>query len=169
MSFMIIEWKVWAAIVTVLFSPISPSPSVRETIQRVSYRHLAKEKDKIVIQFWGRVKFRWNLNGAVFWWTQNKAELNVHRVKNWSHCRVDPESCCLGNYKVSIYVEHCVQKPLLWNSAPGLEIKLVSLCQGDLDPPGKSGCFVLQIYFKTAKFLMSMILDNKNSQWVRIQ
>lgn len=128
-----------------------------------------QRKDKIVIQFWGRVKFRWNLNGAVFWWTQNKAELNVHRVKNWSHCRVDPESCCLGNYKVSIYVEHCVQKPLLWNSAPGLEIKLVSLCQGDLDPPGKSGCFVLQIYFKTAKFLMSMILDNKNSQWVRIQ
>lgn len=55
---------------------------------------------------------------------------------------VDPGSCCLGNYKVNIYVECCVQKPSS-ESVPGLEIKPASLCQGDLDPPGKSGMFIL--------------------------
>lgn len=112
MSFMIMEWKVWAAIVTILFSPIRGKHtvwqsqtfwlvSVRETIQRVPYRHLTKEKDKIVIQFWARVKFRWNLNESVFWWAQNKAELNVHRVKIWSHCKVDPESVVLETTKLA--------------------------------------------------------------------
>lgn len=85
--------------------------------------------------------------------------------------KVDPGSCWLGNYKVNIYVECCVQKfwLLIWSSG------LV----------GNQACFLasrwlrssrqewdvsfLLMYVRTAKFLIFMILDNKASQWVRIQ
>lgn len=101
-----------------------------------------------IIGFGGKVKFRWNLNEAVFLWAQNKAELCVMESKSGVDFKVDPKSCCLGNYKVNIYEECCAQKPLIWSSAsaPCLEIKPASLCQGDLDPPCKSGMFLSYWY-----------------------
>ena len=66
---------------------------------------------------------------------------------------VDPGSCCLGNYKVHNYVERCVQKPLRWASVPRSEIEPASVCQGDLDPSGRSGMFHSYWYmFKQQSF-----------------
>lgn len=56
----------------------------RETKNRYHISILPKEKIGIVMEFGGRVEFRWNLNEAVFWWSQNKVELCVNGVNIWS-------------------------------------------------------------------------------------
>lgn len=54
--------------------------------------------------------------------------------------------------KFSINVEGCVQKPLKWSSAHGLETKAACSCGGDSDPPGREECFILTDDFMQQHF-----------------
>lgn len=46
---------------------------------------------------------------------------------------MDPGSYLLGNYKINIVTKLCVQKPINYRPALGLEYEAGSLCQND--PP----------------------------------
>lgn len=85
--------------------------------------HQTKEKI-IIIGLWRKVEVRWNFN-----------EIEFDRLKGTQSCMKSGSTSaldCKADGVVSMETtklngEWCVQKPLLWSSIPGLEIKAASL------------------------------------------
>lgn len=106
----------------------------------------------------GKVAFLSNLGKA-----QSLGEIEMKQVfyrlrakqgsRSGLDSKIHPGSCCLGNYSYPRYGLSCLETSYLIRCS-GLAFEAASLCQSDLDPPNKSGMFLL-VQFQTIKFLLA--------------